>query len=264
MIIDCIAMGVDPQTTTFYLQSNIPELTYIFVLMQNFITMGRAKTTPSLSQIADSIGVDNVPMGLLAYPILEAGDIFSIQAEVVPVGKDNIDHLAITEEIITRVNQAYDADFVMPKCISDQKNFVMGLDGHEKMSKSLDNTIYIRDDENEIERKICKTQWIPCNETKFKNPIIEYLEIFGGAQDGVLNLTKDYFSGKDVEKEARRQLMITLNAVLAPMRERAEEFANNPQRVDDMLAAGTLKAMEIVSGTLEKLKKFMGMYDCLK
>ncbi|SCY70901.1 tryptophan--tRNA ligase [Alkaliphilus peptidifermentans] len=264
IIIDSIAMGIDPHNTTFYLQSNIPELTYIFVLIQNLITIGRAKATPSLTKITREIGIENLPLGLLAYPVLEAGDILSVQADIVPVGKDNIDHISMTQEIIDRINKTYGADFPIPECISEDKNFVIGLDGAEKMSKSLNNTIFIRDNENVIEDKISQIPWVSPQDTSTVNPIIEYLQIFEEDKRIALSLRQSYFDGQDVEREAREQLNVTLNTLLNPMRTRVEKYTSNPELVDEILKDGTLKTRERVNETLEKLKNCMGMYNCCK
>jgi len=264
IIVDCIGMGIEPQNVTFYLQSNIPELTYIFVLLQNFIAVGRAKATPSLSEMSRHIGVDNIPLGLLAYPVLEAGDIFSLQADIVSVGRDNIDHITITREIIDRINKAYEADFTVPECITGRKNYVIGLDGTEKMSKSLNNTIFIRDDESEIDRKVSQISWTSPAYGFTANPIMEYLKIFEPDKNIVSNLTKGFLAGEAVEKEAREQLKETLNNLLSPMRKRIAEYDSNPELVDEILRVGTLKARERVSENLEKLKNCLGMFNCIK
>lgn len=261
MVIDCIGMGIDPENTTFYLQSNVPELAYIFLLVQNFITVGRAKITPSLGEMSRHIGIDNIPMGLLAYPVLESGDILSLEAEIVPVGKDNIDHIAMAREITDRINNAYDADFKMPECISGENNYIPGLDGLEKMSKSLNNTIFMRDSESEVDKKISQIPWIKPESKTTVNVVMEYLKIFEPDKAAVRYLTEGYFDGQDVEKAAKEQLKSAMNNILEPVRKRIKEYDINSDYIDELLKSGTLKAREKVCFTLKKLKKCMGMFD---
>lgn len=264
IIIDCIGMGVDPENTTFYLQSSIPELSYIFVLLQNFMTVGRAKSTPSLSDISHYIGVDNIPMGLLAYPVLEAADIFSIQADTVSVGRDNIDHITIAREIVDRVNRAYEADFTVPECITGDKNHVIGLDGQEKMSKSLNNTIFISDDKSEVDNKVSQIPWKSWTYGLKANPIMEYLRTFESNEDIVENLSKRFLDGQDVENEAREQVKVALNNLLVPMRKRVVQYESNPELVDEILRAGSFKVRKRVSENLKRLKKSLGMFNCFE
>jgi tryptophanyl-tRNA synthetase len=260
MVTDLIGAGLDPQSTTFYLQSNIPELSNIYVLIQNLVSVDRIKDTPSLKEMARHSENGIVSLGLLAYPVMEAADVISLEADLVPVGRDNIDHIEVTREIITKINSEYGADFKLPEWITGNNNYLLGTDGNEKMSKSLNNAIFLRDSDNDINTKINNMKWIT-GEGAIKNPVIEYLKAFDKDENAVENLINRYSKNEIIEREAKERLKQVLFDLIRPMRERRKQYEENPEEVDRMLKEGTIIVREKAIKSLEKLRKAMGLFS---
>ena len=260
MVIDCIAMGIDIDSTTFYLQSSIPELTHIFIIFQNYINYTRALQTPSLLEMKKHSKSDDVSLGLLSYPVMEAGDIFALNADIVPVGRDNIDHLAIAQEIIKKINFEFDVKYTIPSCLTDEKtNYLVGIDGSEKMSKSLDNAIYIRDDEYAIKSKVNNMIWH--SECFEKNVVAQYLKVFDGEYGEQDKLKSDILCGYIDEKKAKNLLIDVLMDLLMPMQERIKPYIKNKKEIYELLFNGSKKARNIVCQQLESLKSDMGLFQ---
>ena len=257
MVIDGIGMGVDPNETTFYLQSNIEELPYIFTIIQNLVNTDRVAQTPSLVEMKKHSKMDDMTLGLLAYPVLEAADIFAVGATVAPVGKDNIDHIDITRDIVQKINHKYDADFTVPNYLTTENNYVRGLDGSNKMSKSLDNAIYVRDTDQDIRNKVNKAKWTNDD----NNVVIEYLRIFGKEYEKAQQIVVDYVNGVEVEKAAREELIRVLIDWLEPMRKRMQPYLENKQLAEELLRSGTIEVCQIVKERCQQLKTQMGMFD---
>ena len=146
MVVDCLAAGIDPETATFYLQSAIQEVGDLNTLFQNLVTVPRLERVPSLKDMARDAGKDEMPYGLLGYPVLQAADILCVKAHVVPVGKDNAAHVEVTREIARRFNHLYGDVFPVPELVSADTPTLVGTDGRAKMSKSLGNAIALSDD----------------------------------------------------------------------------------------------------------------------
>jgi len=254
MVIDSIAMGVDFNETKFYLQSKIPELTYIFILFQNYITYQRAISTPSFLEMKKHSGDREASLGLVAYPVMEAGDIFALNADFVPVGKDNVDHLRIAQEIIGNINTEFSGNFKIPQFYTDEKtNYLIGLDGTEKMSKTLDNAIYVRDTPDNIVRKINSTPW--CKDSD-KNVILNYLKVF---DVDFLEKSDDYFSLIKNEKKAKSRLIDILVSLILNMQKRIQVFLEDREVARNLLVEGTDKTSVIVRKQLEKLISTLGL-----
>ena len=257
MVIDSIGMGLDPNKTTFYLQSNIPELAYIFILIQNLIDAERLRQIPSLEEMTQHIGkLNHYSLGLLGYPVLEAADIISIQADCVPVGKDNIDHIKVTQEIASKINSTFKANLKIPNYITSKNNHIVGLDGNHKMSKSLKNAIFVKDSPKEVSEKINKIIWTKSSDSS-PNVVIEYLKVFGSENDTVKELLEDFSKDRDIEKASREMLINILNDILSPMHERSYKFKENPHSVDEILAEETKKVRKVVINNLNYLKEKM-------
>lgn len=261
MIIDAIGMGIDPEKTTFYLQSQIPNLSHIFGVFQNYVQLDRVNNTPSLLEMSKHSKQDNVSLGLAAYPVLEAADVFSLKADVVPVGKDNVDHIMITQEIIEYLNKEFNAGFKVPKYITTENNHIVGTDGSNKMSKSLNNAIYIRDSHDEVVRKVNSMKWCKKDDDSL-NVVLEYIKIFSPTNYEDVN--KEYLSGNLSEEEAKQKLINILDNVLQPMRDRMKPYIDNKELIFDLLYSGTLKVKEIADESMKELRKTIGLVDLEK
>lgn len=259
MIIDAIGMGIDPQKTTFYLQSQIPNLSHIFGIFQNYVKLDRVNNTPSLLEMSKHSNQTEVSLGLVAYPVLESADVFALQADVVPVGKDNIDHIKIAQEIIKFLNKEFNANFKIPDYITTENNHIVGTDGSNKMSKSLDNAIYIRDTYEDIVRKVKSMKWIIYGENE-KNVVIDYLKIFAPKLYDE-SICKQYINGELSEKVAKEILIKVINDLLEPMRLRMKPYIENKLLAFNLLYNGTKKVKSIADCSMEQLRKVIGLVD---
>lgn len=258
MVIDAIGMGVDPDATTFYLQSQIPNQSNIFGIFQNYIKIDRLVNTPSLREMSKNSGRDDVSLGLVAYPVLEAADIFGIKADMVPIGKDNVDHLLITQNIIKYLNKEFGANFKIPEYFTPENNHVVGLDGSNKMSKSLNNSIYIRDSEEEVKQKIMGIKWRQYGDAK-TNVVIEYMKIF--APDQYNDIYTKFKNGKLKENDAKSILIASLHDIMQPFRERMLPYLNDRQKVLKLLYEGSMIAKEIIDDSTLRLRDAIGMVN---
>ena len=261
MIIDAIGMGIDPSITTFYLQSQIPYLSHIFGIFQNYVKLDRVNNTPSLIEMSKHANQDEVSLGLVAYPVLEAADVFALKADIVPVGKDNIDHIKITQEIIKYLNAEFNAHFKIPNYVTTDNNHIPGLDGSNKMSKSLDNAIYIRDTREDVIRKITSMNWVEANSGK-DNIVMKYIDIFSPQIFEKVN--QKYLEGKLSERAAKEILIEVLDSILEPMRERMRPYVENKDLAFDLLYSGTKKVKEIADQSMFELREAIGLVDLEK
>lgn len=262
MVIDSIGMGMDPKTTTYYLQSQIPELSNIFGFMQNMITVNRVAATPSLLEMKKHASQADMTLGLLAYPVLEAADVFALKAKYVPVGKDNVDHIKITQEIVRFINSEYHANFIIPEYITTKNNYVVGIDGSNKMSKSLDNCIYVRDSNDNIVEKVKRMPWTELGSENI-NVVMNYLEVFGNNEDGEL-LRRFNEGDKGLEAIARKALTERLIAIVSPMNERMKPFLEDKEEIVKLLKRGTEEVRETVISQQNALHDAMGMIRLFK
>lgn len=259
MIIDAIGMGIDPKKTTFYLQSQIPSLSHIYGIFQNYVKIDRVNNTPSLLEMSKHANQSEVSLGLVAYPVLEAADVFSLKADVVPVGKDNIDHIKITQEIITALNSEFYSNFKVPDYLTTENNHIVGTDGSNKMSKSLDNAIYVRDSREEVERKVMSMKWVNKGEEGI-NVVLEYIKIFDPELYGTV-IYPAYLREELSEDKAKMILIAVLDNILKPMRQRMKPYLENKKLAFDLLVKGTARVKEIADESMLELRKAIGLVD---
>lgn len=265
MVIDCIGAGMNPGQTRFYLQSNVEPMPQIYTIIHNLIPVSRVQATPSLREMASHAEMGELHLGLLAYPVLEAADILSMRAEVVPVGRDNIDHVEIAREIIQQCNALYNASFPVPDWHTGPANYLAGLDGNAKMSKSLNNAIYLRDSADTVRQKVLSMPWSPGHSfpgeqsTFAGEPVMNYLQVFHPDAARFLQLKNRYERRSLAEREAKEELISILNGSLEPIRERIRAVSADETYVDKLLKEGTEYARSIAGETLKLLKQSMGM-----
>lgn len=255
-VIDAIGMGVDPDVTSFYLQSQIPSLSHIYGIFQNYVNINRINNTPSLLEMSKHSNKDEVSLGLIAYPVMEAADVYSLDASIVPVGKDNIDHILITQEIIKYLNDEFNLNIRVPDYVTTDNNHIVGLDGSNKMSKSLNNAIYIRDNEEDVNKKIDNMKWTNSNDKEL-NVVLEYIKIF--APMDYLKILEMYNSNMIGEQEAKKILKESLNSLLDPMRKRMEPYVKDKTLAFEILYEGTKDVKKIVDNAMYQLRDNIGL-----
>lgn len=262
MVLDALAAGIDPGNVTFYLQSGVHEIHEMYTLLQNLVTVARLERLPSLKDMARDADIE-MPYGLLGYPVLQAADILCVRAHYVPVGKDNIAHVEIAREIARRFNYLYGEVFPIPEGEVGEVPTLVGTDGQAKMSKSLNNAIFLSDSAAEVERKV-RGMYTDPNRihadvpgTVEGNPVFIYHDAFNPNRAEVEDLKERYRAGKISDVEVKGKLAAAINALLEPMRERRALY-DVPGLIEDILYSGTLRAREETLQTLSAMQKAMG------
>lgn len=266
VLLDYLAVGIDPQKTTIFIQSEIPQIAELTVFFMNLVTIARLYRNPTVKDEMKQKGFgDNVPLGFLAYPVSQAADITFIKADLVPVGEDQLPMLEQTREIVRKFNAIYGEVLVEPKPLLGDFPRLVGTDGQSKMSKSLNNAIFLADSSDEVEKKVMNMYTDPKRikptdpGTTEGNPVFIYLDAFGGVGDKeqIVDFKKRYKEGKVGDVEVKKYLVKVLNDFLEPIRSRRVEFERDSGLVDKILREGTEKARQEAAETLREVKKAM-------
>jgi len=263
LVLDSIASGIDPEQATFYLQSGIPEIHEMYTLFQNLVTVARLERMPSLKDMARAANIE-MPYGLLGYPILQAADILCVRGEMVPVGKDNIAHVEVTREIARRFNHLYGETLPVPEGMVGEVPILVGTDGQAKMSKSLNNAIFLSDSPKEVEKKVRGMYTDPKRVsadvpgTVEGNPVFIYHDAFNPNKEELEDLKTRYRAGKVGDVEVKEKLTTALNQFLEPIHERREKYEVSGL-VEEIIVRGTQRAREETQQTLHAMKKAMGL-----
>jgi len=273
MVLDYLAAGIDPEVTTVYLQSAIPEIYELNTLFQNLVTVNRLARLPSIKDMARNASIDDesMPYGLLGYPVLQAADILLPRADLVPVGRDNLAHVEITREIARRFNSLYGEVFPEPEAMLGEVPTLVGTDGKGKMSKSAGNAIYMSDDAAAVQKKVrgmftdptrvsADTPANPDN----GNPVFVYHDLFNDNRDEVEDLKDRYRRGAVGDGEVKDRLTEALTRYMTPLWDRRAIYENDPGLVDEVLYHGTNQMREIARETLREVRRAMGLDKAMK
>ncbi len=265
MVLDQLSAGIDPEHATFYLQSAIPEVSELNTLFQNLVTVPRLERVPSLKDMARAAGKDEMPYGLLGYPVLQAADILCVKGDVVPVGKDNHAHIEVTREIARRFNYLYGDVFPVPTLIESEITTLVGTDGQAKMSKSLGNSILLSDDAATVRKKVTGMYTDPNRVradipgTVEGNPVFVYHRAFNRDVEEVTDLEERYRAGRVGDVEVKTKLATAINAFLEPMRERRTVYQAQLGLVDEIIVDGTERTRREVQTVVAEVKRAMGL-----
>jgi tryptophanyl-tRNA synthetase len=263
LVLDALSAGIEPETSTFYLQSAVPEIHELAGLLQSLVTVSRLERLPALKDMARDAHIE-MPFALLGYPVLQSADIFSVRAHAVPVGKDNYGFVEVSRELARRFNARYGEVFPVPETVESHVPTLIGTDGAAKMSKSRGNVINLRDSPDEVRRTVMRMYTDPNRiradvpGTVEGNPVFDYLDTFGADRSTVDALKARYRAGTVGDVEVKTYLVEVLEAVLAPIRERRARFAE-PGLVDALLVAGTERVREETILTVREMKRAMGL-----
>ena len=256
---DFLALGIDPEISTFWVQSDVPQVTELMWILSSLTSVGSLdRATSYKDKIAQGIKPN---AGLYSYPILMAADILLFDAELVPVGKDQKQHLEMTRDIAIRFNNSFGQTLIIPEPdIEKETQLIPGVDG-KKMSKSYDNTIPIFDSEENIRKRIMTiiTDAADINEPKDKDtPLFQLYSLFLDKQDQT-KLSARYDGGGlrygDVKKELFQKVMDQFQ----PFREKRASLVSRPKEVTDILRLGAKKANIIAEEVLDRVKSSVGM-----
>ncbi|MFA6397319.1 MAG: tryptophan--tRNA ligase [Candidatus Paceibacterota bacterium] len=262
--LDNLAVGVDPSKTTFFIQSQIPELAELTVYFLNLVTLARLKRNPTVKDEMKQKGFgEDVPVGFLCYPISQASDILSFKGNLVPVGEDQVPVIEQTNEIAEKFNSFYGEVFQKAEPLLTKTSRLVGIDGKGKMSKSLDNAIYLADSSEVIEEKVMSMYTDP-DHIKVEDPgkiegnvVFTYLDAFDTDKKGLEELKEKYQKGGVGDVLIKKRLIGVLLEILNPIREKREYLEKDPKYVMDILEEGTKKARKVVQDTLKEVKQAM-------
>ncbi len=267
--LDYLAVGLDTNKSTIYVQSQIPALFELTAYYMDLVTVARLERNPTVkTEIKQKDFKDSIPVGFLNYPVSQAADITAFKATVIPVGDDQEPMLEQTREIVRTFNRVYNTDILVePKGYFPPKGQgrLPGLDGNAKMSKSLGNAIYLADDAKTVQKKVMSMYTDP-NHIHVEDPgkiegntVFTYLDVFDPDKDKVAELKEEYQKGGLGDVKIKRYLNKVLEAELAPIRERREKFAQDEDAVYEMLLEGSKKANKVANETLQQVRDAIGL-----
>jgi tryptophanyl-tRNA synthetase len=263
LVYDYLSVGIDPGKSTVYLQSLVPEVAELMLLFSMLVTVPRLQRVPTLKDQMQAANFEAATLGLLSYPVLQAADIMMVRAHLVPVGKDQASHLEVTREIAVRFNTLYGEVFPIPETLIGEVPTLVGTDGQAKMSKSLNNAIYLSDDEQTVTQKVMKMYTDP---TRLRatdpghiegNPVFQYHDAFNNNKEEVQDLKDRYVVGKVGDVEVKKKLVAALNRFLAPLRDRRMQIEQNPGQVEEIIREGSARAQTEARETLRLAKEAM-------
>jgi tryptophanyl-tRNA synthetase len=267
MVLDYLACGIDPKKSVIYLQSAIPAVYELNLFFEMMVSFNRLTGLPSIKEMARNAHIDeeSIPFGLVGYPVLQTADILCPRAHLVPVGKDNIAHVELARDIARRFNLHYGEVLPMPEPLVSEIPTLIGTDGKGKMSKSLNNAIFLSDDEKSVAKKI-KGMYTDPNRihanlpgTVEGNPVFIYHDAFNPDVDQVNQLKQRYREGNVGDVEVKEALTFAINNFLKPIRERRKEFAKEKGHIEEIIYEGTLRMIEESNATLKEVKSAMGL-----
>ncbi|HFU6710865.1 TPA: tryptophan--tRNA ligase [Streptococcus agalactiae] len=270
--LDYLAVGLDPNKSTLFIQSQIPELAELSMYYMNLVSLARLERNPTVkTEIAQKGFGESIPAGFLVYPVAQAADITAFKANLVPVGTDQKPMIEQTREIVRSFNNAYNCQvLVEPEGIypeNDAAGRLPGLDGNAKMSKSLNNGIFLADDMDTVKKKVMSMYTDP-NHIKVEEPgqiegnmVFHYLDVFGRDEDQkeITAMKEHYQKGGLGDVKTKRYLLDILERELSPIRERRLEYAKDMGQVYQMLQKGSEKAQAVAASTLDEVKSAMGL-----
>ncbi|HFV0197601.1 TPA: tryptophan--tRNA ligase [Streptococcus agalactiae] len=270
--LDYLAVGLDPNKSTLFIQSQIPELAELSMYYMNLVSLARLERNPTVkTEIAQKGFGESIPAGFLVYPVAQAADITAFKANLVPVGTDQKPMIEQTREIVRSFNHAYNCQvLVEPEGIypeNDAAGRLTGLDGNAKMSKSLNNGIFLADDMDTVKKKVMSMYTDP-NHIKVEEPgqiegnmVFHYLDVFGRDEDQkeITAMKEHYQKGGLGDVKTKRYLLDILERELSPIRERRLEYAKDMGQVYQMLQKGSEKAQAVAASTLDEVKSAMGL-----
>ncbi len=267
LVLYYMAAGIDPAKSTIVLQSSVHAVYEMNLFFEMLVTLPRLRRLPSIKEMARAAHLDDeaLPFGLVGYPVLQAADILLPRAHLVPVGKDNESHVEISREIARRFNRMYGEVFPLPDVLIGDVPSLVGTDGQSKMSKSLNNAIFLSDDDKTVAKKVRRMYTDPKRVradipgTVEGNPVFTYHDVFNPNRAEVEDLKERYRQGRVGDVEVKEKLTLALNQFLDPLRERRARFQSQSGLVEEAIYDGTKRANEIGDETLMMMKKAMGL-----
>lgn len=271
--LDYLSVGIDPKKVNIFIQSQIPALTELSFYYMNLVTVSRLQRNPTVkNEIKEKSFEKSIPVGFFCYPISQAADITAFKANIIPVGNDQLPMLEQTNEIVSSFNRIYGETLVPCKAILNENKIAQrlpGLDGNAKMSKSLNNGIYLSDSSDVIYKKVMSMYTDP-NHIKVEDPgkveenmVFTYLDVFSSDEQiskyseyrTLDEMKKAYEKGGLGDVKIKKVLYNILEEILSPIREKRKYYEEHLDEVYSILKEGTTKANEKANKTLKEVKK---------
>ena len=267
--LDYLSVGINPSKSTIFIQSQIPELNELTMHYLNLVTVARLERNPTVkSEIKERNFNMSIPAGFMIYPVSQAADITAFKANIVPVGEDQLPMIEQTREIVRSFNNIYKEDvLVEPRAILPKEGFgrLPGIDGKAKMSKSLNNAIYLSDEPDVIKNKVMSMYTDP-NHIRVEDPgtienntVFIYLDAFCNEIDKLQEMKMHYQRGGLGDVKVKKYLNEIIQAELEPIRNRRKEYEKNLDYVYEVLKEGSNNARKIASNTLRDVRNAIGI-----
>lgn len=263
---DWLAVGLDPEGSHFEIESLVPQHAELTTWLSWWVPLGMLQRNPTLKAEMGNLEGDSVPVAFFNYPMMQASNILMPKAHLVPVGEDQLPHIELTREIARRFNRIFNTDlFPEPEALLGRVARLVGVDGNAKMSKSLGNAIYLKDDADTVTKKVRGMYTDP---TRLRatdpghvegNPVFMYHDAFNPDVDEVNDLKERYVRGAVGDVEVKTKLAAALNTFLDPIRERRAYYESHPREVIDALAAGTEHTRTVADETMRQVRDAMGL-----
>ncbi len=259
-VADWIGAGLDPEQSTFFVQSLVPEHAELYLLLQMVTPIPWLERVPTYKEQKEQLSDrDLSSMGFLGYPLLQTADVVVYNAHWVPVGEDQVAHLELSREVVRRFNNFYGETFVEPQTLLTATPRLPGID-NRKMSKSYDNTIDLSDDAQTVQQKVRQMYTDPKRiradipGTVEGNPVFLYHDAFNPNPAEVEDLKSRYRAGRVGDVEVKTKLALALNAMLEPIRERRQRALARPGYIREVLIEGSRKAQREAAVTMERVR----------
>ena len=263
MVLDWLSVGIDPQKSIIFVQSHVPEVLELSTLFGMITPLNWLLRVPTFKEKV-KLQPQNVNFGLVGYPVLMAADIALYKADVVPVGEDQLPHIELAREIVRRFNSSFSEVFPEPQGKLTSSPMILGLDGNQKMSKSLDNHIEIMATPKEINKRVMTAVTDPSRRYRSDPGHPDICNVYS-----LHKVFTDSSRVKEIEHECKqagigcvdcKKLLATnISAVFEPFRYKREELSTKPGYINDILEAGALKAGKIAQKTMEEVRDAIGL-----
>ncbi|MGD2144655.1 MAG: tryptophan--tRNA ligase [Anaerolineae bacterium] len=263
IVLDYLAVGIDPEKSTTFVQSAIPGTYELNLIFEMLVSVPRLERIPSIKEMAEDADLPSLSFGLLGYPVLQAADILLPRAHVVPVAKDNQSHVELAREIARKFNRLYGKIFPEPEAVLGDT--LVGTDGRAKASKSRGNVIFLSDDVETVREKVRKMYTDPLRvraEIPGRvegNPVFTYHDAFNDDKQEVAELKERYRKGRVGDTEVKERLARAINRFLDPIRERRDSYAAQPRLIAEILTQGNRRVREESEETTALVRETMGL-----